>query len=155
MFTLKASVQRKVPVATDIFPSRSEYLSPADQYKITKVGTFLYHGNVPTRAPNKTKLTILHAAHLSQLPWLVHGFSTRVGGFSRVYGKNALNLGLTKDDSEAAVERNRVKFLSKLGVTGGPGTGSHPLALVTLRQVHSDIIRFVDSPGEPKLAGDG
>ena len=78
-----------------------------------------------------------------------------MGGFSRVYGKNALNLGLTKDDSEAAVERNRAKFLTKLGGTGDPGTGSHPLALVTLRQVHSDIIRVVDSPGEPKLAGDG
>jgi polyphenol oxidase len=103
----------------------------------------------------QSHLNILHATHLSQFPWLIHGFSTRVGGFSRVYGKNVLNLGLTKDDSEAAVERNRVKFLNKLGVTGDPGTGSHPLALVTLRQVHSDIIRFVDSPGESQHAGDG
>ena len=103
----------------------------------------------------QSELNILHATHLSQFPWLVHGFSTRAGGFSRVYGKNALNLGLTKDDSGAAVGRNRAKFLSKLGVTGEAGTGSHPLALVTLRQVHSDIIRFVDSPGEPQQAGDG
>ena len=78
-----------------------------------------------------------------------------MGGFSRVYGKDALNLGFTKDDSEAAVERNRAKFLSKLGVTGEAGTGSHPLAFVTLRQVHSDIIRFVDSSGQPQQAGDG
>ena len=41
------------------------------------------------------------------MPWLVHGFSTRVGGSSRAYGGQALNLGFTPDDSKAAVERNR------------------------------------------------
>lgn len=103
----------------------------------------------------QSKLNILRAAHLSQLPWLVHGFSTRVGGCSRAYGKNALNLGFTKDDSEAAVKRNRVAFLATLGVRGEAGTGSDPWPFVTLRQVHSDIIRFVDSPAESQLAGDG
>ena len=103
----------------------------------------------------QSKLNILHAAHLSQLPWLVHGFSTRLGGFSRLYGKNALNLGLTKDDSEAAVKLNRAAFLATLGVRDEPGTGSDPWPLVTLRQVHSDIIRFVDSPAESQHAGDG
>jgi YfiH family protein len=103
----------------------------------------------------QSKLNILHAAHLRQLPWLVHGFSTRVGGFSRVYGKNALNLGFTKDDSEAAVERNRGAFLATFGVRHEPGTGSDPWPLVTLRQVHSDIIRFVDSAAEAQHAGDG
>jgi len=78
-----------------------------------------------------------------------------VGGFSRVYGKNALNLGFTKDDSEAAVERNRGAFLATFGVRHEPGTGSDPWPLVTLRQVHSDIIRFVDSAAEAQHAGDG
>lgn len=91
---------------------------------------------------------------MSGIPWLVHGFSTRVGGFSRVYGKNALNLGFTKDDSKAAVERNRAAFLTKLGAQDELGRGSR-LWLVTLRQVHSDIIRFVDSPAESQLVGDG
>ena len=92
---------------------------------------------------------------MSRVPWLIHGFSTRAGGFSRVYGKNTLNLGFTKDDSKAAVERNRTTFLRELGAQGEPNNKSKPWPLVTLRQVHSDIIRFVDSPAESPLAGDG
>ena len=107
------------------------------------------------RVPKPAKLNVLPAQLLSQFPWLVHGFSTRVGGFSRVYGKNALNLGFTKDDSKAAVERNRAAFLSKLGAKGEPNGESTLWPLVTLRQVHSDIIRFVDSPAESQLVGDG
>jgi polyphenol oxidase len=104
---------------------------------------------VPTRVPKQSKLSILSASHLSKFSWLVHGFSTRLGGSSRAYGGDALNLGFTKDDSQAAVERNRAAFQRELG----PGRETWPL--VTLHQVHSDIIRFVDSPVEPQLAGDG
>jgi YfiH family protein len=104
---------------------------------------------VPTRASTQAKPNILRASHLSKFPWLVHGFSTRAGGCSRVYEGDALNLGFTKDDSKAAVERNRAAFLHELGV----GKKSWPL--VTLRQVHSDLIRFVDSSAESPLAGDG
>jgi YfiH family protein len=104
---------------------------------------------VPNRLPKQTELNILRASHLSKFPWLVHGFSTRLGGFSRSYGGNVLNLGFTKDDSKAAVERNRAAFLRELG----PGRETWPL--VTLRQIHSDIIRFVDAPAESQLAGDG
>jgi YfiH family protein len=110
---------------------------------------------VPKRDPKQTKLNIISAQHLSRVPWLIHGFSTRAGGFSRVYGKNTLNLGFTKDDSKAAVERNRTTFLRELGAQGEPNNKSKPWPLVTLRQVHSDIIRFVDSPAESPLAGDG
>jgi polyphenol oxidase len=101
------------------------------------------------------KLTILHAAHFSKVPWLVHGFSTRVGGFSRAYGQNALNLGLTKDDSEAAVKRNRAVFLLELGAKGGSKNASSVWPLVRLRQIHSDIIHSVDSPPDSQLVGDG
>ena len=104
---------------------------------------------MPTRVPKQAKLNILSASHLSKFPWLVHGFSTRIGGFSRAYGGKALNLGFTKDDSRAAVERNRAAFLPELGA------GSELWPLITLRQVHSDIIRFVDSPPHSKLVGDG
>ncbi len=98
----------------------------------------------------RAELTILHAANLGKLPWLVHGLSTRGGGFSRAYGQNALNLGFTKDDSEAAVKRNRAAFLLEVGANGGPKNKSANLRLVTLRQIHSDIIHFVDSPpGSP------
>ncbi len=117
---------------------------------------------MPTRVPKQAKLNILSASHLSKLPRLVHGFSTRRGGFSRAYGGDALNLGFTKDDSKAAVERNRAAFLQQLGAGSQPepkrgprNAHSHLWPLVTLRQVHSDIIRFVDSPPESQLTGDG
>jgi len=55
----------------------------------------------------KNKLQLLHSEKLAKLPWLVHAFSTRQGGVSRVYGGKALNLGFTPHDSRAAVERNR------------------------------------------------
>jgi YfiH family protein len=112
---------------------------------------------VPTRVPKQAKLNILNASLLSKFPWLVHGFSTRLAGFSREYGGNALNLGFTKGDSRAAVERNRAAFLQQLGAGSALGTrdGSHHWPLVTLRQIHSDIIRFVDSPPQSQLVGDG
>ena len=116
---------------------------------------------MPNRGPKQPKLNILRASHLSKFPWLVHGFSTRLGGFSRAYGGGALNLGFTKDDPKAAVERNRAVFLREVAVEGSePGSGprtprSHLWPLVTLRQVHSDVIRFVDSPAESQLVGDG
>ena len=110
-----------------------------------------YDRTVVTTTKPRTKLQLLHSDKLSKLPWLVHGFSTRMGGVSRSYGKNALNLGFTKDDSRAAVERNRELFLKALGVADG--RKSWPL--ITLRQIHSDLVFPVDGkPGHP-LAGDG
>ncbi len=93
----------------------------------------------------KSKIQILHSDGLAKLPWLVHGFSTRTGGVSRAYGGNALNLGFTKGDSRAAVERNRELFLRKLGVAHGRGSDRQKTwPLVTLRQIHSDLIHYVD-----------
>ena len=110
---------------------------------------------MPNRSTQNSKLNILHAGLLSKFSWLVHGFSTRQGGFSRPYGSQTLNLGFTKDDSQAAVERNRSAFLRALGAEGERKRGSSLSRLITLRQVHSDIIHFVDSPPESQLAGDG
>jgi polyphenol oxidase len=115
---------------------------------------------VSNRVSKPAKLNILRATHLSQFPWLVHGFSTRMGGFSRVYGGNSLNLGFTKEDSPAAVERNRAAFLAEVGAkwrqkTSAPNRRSGLWPLVTARQIHSDIIRLVTSPAEPQLASDG
>jgi YfiH family protein len=91
--------------------------------------------------------------------WLVHGFSTRNGGHSKLYGGDALNLGFTTHDSKTAVERNRRAFLSAFDKTMEPGAASSSAPrswpLVALRQIHSDIIhRTTEVPGEP-LAGDG
>jgi YfiH family protein len=93
-----------------------------------------------TRNP---QLTILHAENLT-FPWLLHGFSTRLSGSSH----NALNLGFTKQDSRRAVERNRRAFLSQLGATSCKN-------LLTLRQIHSDLIHCVTEISREQLAGDG
>lgn len=95
-------------------------------------------------------LTILQAAPLKKLPWLIHGVSTREGGFSRAYGA-ALNLGFTKQDARSAVEKNRAAFLKKLGAV----RKGRPWPLITLRQIHSDLIHRVDSLPEHLLTGDG
>jgi YfiH family protein len=118
---------------------------------------------VPTRALSKSKISVLHTPHLGKLPWLVHGFSTRGGGFSRAYGKGDLNLGLTKDDSNAAVERNRGAFLREVGAVNrmrsrGGTSRNAPASfwpLITVRQIHSDVICRVDSIPDEPLTGDG
>ncbi len=86
----------------------------------------------------KRKLEILQADNLN-FPWLIHGFSTRVGGFSKAYGGRALNLGFTHDDKREAVERNRAAFLRALGAEGW--------RIASVRQIHSDIIWPVVAPG--------
>lgn len=106
---------------------------------------------MPIKSANKARLTILRSETLSRIPWLIYGFSTKPGGFSRVYGGNALNLGFTKEDSRSAVERNRAAFLSQLGAT----SGKKPWPVVTLRQIHSDLIHCVLELPKKPLVGDG
>jgi hypothetical protein len=45
-------------------------------------------------------VTVLQAAALNKLPWLIHGFSTRPGGVSEIPGENenVLNLGAVEWD---------------------------------------------------------
>jgi polyphenol oxidase len=106
---------------------------------------------VPSIKSATSSIHVISAANLGKLPWLIHGFSTRAGGVSRVYGSKALNLGFTAKDSRTAVERNREAFLKKLGAV----SGKKLRPLVTLRQIHSDIIHYVNElPTEP-LVGDG
>lgn len=92
---------------------------------------------VATR-PQKSQVQILESEVL-HLPWLVHGFSTRTGGCSASYGGSALNLGFTKDDTRANVEHNRQAFLRALGAD------FKPWHLATQRQVHSDLIYYVNT----------
>jgi len=97
------------------------------------------------------KLQLLHSEKLSSLPWLVHGFSTRLGGVSRLYGGTTLNLGFTPHDSRAAVERNRELLLEELRAANRRS----PWPLVALRQIHSDLIYRVDGTPPQLLTGDG
>ncbi len=89
--------------------------------------------------------------------WLVHGFSTRVGGGTTVYrpGSFDLNLGFTDSDNRATVAANRRLFVT------AASEGKEILGLVTLRQIHSSLIRRVsatdirDSKMPAVLKGDG
>ena len=119
---------------------------------------------MPISVANQAKPSVLRARQLSRVPWLVHGFSTRAGGFSRAYGKNDLNLGFTKDDTRTNVERNREAFLRSIAARGDGRPrpsgrakldGSESWPLITLRQIHSDIIHCVDSIPRKQLTGDG
>jgi purine-nucleoside/S-methyl-5'-thioadenosine phosphorylase / adenosine deaminase len=95
---------------------------------------------------------ILRAQLLTQLPWLIHGFSTRQGGVSTCYGGGTLNLSLTQQDKPENVERNRVLFLQAVGATGSDG---RPWPLVRLKQIHSSIVHLVTGAAHEPLAGDG
>jgi hypothetical protein len=106
---------------------------------------------VPLKTLRKTQSRILQADSLASIPWLVHGFSTRAGGVSRAYGGKSLNLGFTPEDSRRAVEQNRAAFLRELGAV----RKGHELPLVTVRQIHSDLIHCVPEMPEAPLAGDG
>jgi polyphenol oxidase len=106
---------------------------------------------VPLKTLRKTQSRILQADSLAPIPWLVHGFSTRAGGVSRVYGGKSLNLGFTREDSRRAVEQNRSAFLRRLGAV----RKGREWPLVTVRQIHSDLIHCVSEVPEAGLTGDG
>jgi polyphenol oxidase len=118
---------------------------------------------VRNRVREKNQVEILRASRLDT-PWLIHGFSTRVGGVSRIFGGVALNLGFTKDDARAAVEQNRRLFLVAIAAAKGQGAKAENKGpnratleagtLITLKQIHSDIIHYVDSAPESPLVGD-
>jgi YfiH family protein len=88
---------------------------------------------------------ILCSPLLESVSGLVHGFSTRSGGHSQAYGDDQFNLGFTAADKRDAVGRNRADFLVALGSEGS--------RLVTLKQIHSDIVQVLTSPEQ--LPGNG
>ena len=112
------------------------------------------------------RIPVVRAVGWEKVAWLRHGFSTRAGGVSPIYGPisghgslnslNSLNLGWTQQDDPANVARNRSRFLGE--VAGGAAA-----RLVTLRQIHSGLIRAVEAAdrgfetpdGRALLRGDG
>jgi hypothetical protein len=85
---------------------------------------------------------VLQVRAFLKFPWLVHGFSTRAGGSSRLGGQNVLNLGFAEWDTRENVLENRRRF--QVGMKA-PG-----LKLLALRQIHSDVVCDVErTPAEP------
>jgi len=70
----------------------------------------------------------LESVRLSQLPWLVHAFSTRRGGVSRPPCAG-LNLGFVPSDRRERVEQNRGLFFDLLG--------AKDFTPASVRQIHS------------------
>src|SRR5277367_6133639 len=100
-------------------------------------------------------LQVLESPAFSRYAWLVHGFSTRPGGLSeleptskgKVKSETVLNLGFTDWDKPDRVETNRQEFFR--------GIGAEKMRIVTLQQIHSDIIHPIHSaPRENVLKGD-
>lgn len=88
---------------------------------------------------------LLMAEPLAGIPWLVHGFSTRPGGESRLCGARVLNLGFTDWDTKESVRRNRAKLQHVLG--------AEEMTLLAMRQIHSDVSNvFSAAPKEPAQA---
>src|SRR5205823_14496696 len=87
---------------------------------------------------------------MERIPCLLDGFSTRLSAASKICGV-ALNLVYTRHGSRLTVARNRRAFLNKLRATHD----GRPWPLVTLRQIHSDIIHCMTAPSQQTLAGDG
>jgi len=85
----------------------------------------------------KNELELLEVEGWKRYGWLLHGFSTRSGGTSQVYGGFTLNLGWTKEDDSRSVAENRRRFLRAVG---GERAGS---VLVGVKQIHSNIVRVV------------
>jgi len=85
--------------------------------------------------------------------WLWHGFSTRIGGVSRVYlpdpeaehAPGELNLGYTALDKRENVLENRSRLVEAV-------TGSRETPLATLRQVHSRISVVLERGEETDFA---
>jgi YfiH family protein len=87
-------------------------------------------------------LQILQVPAFTKLPWLIHGFSTRPGGVSPLNNEKVLNLGFTEWDTQENVLENRRRFQSTLGASD--------LKLISLKQIHSDVIHLFDTaPAEP------
>lgn len=97
------------------------------------------------------KTEIVRVASWEGYSWLRHGFSTRGGGVSSVYGGNSLNLGWTKEDDQTSVRENRRRFLSECC---GSAHDETDFQMVTLKQVHSGLvipIRQEDGIGQGKF----
>jgi YfiH family protein len=91
-------------------------------------------------------LRILQVHAFSNLPWLLHGFSTKPGGVSIQDGQKVLNLGFTEWDTKENVLENRCRFQSALGATD--------IKLISLKQIHSDVIHVFDAPRSEICQGD-
>jgi YfiH family protein len=117
-----------------------------------RAGRQQYPRGSPWALRRAGELQILRAPALAAIDWVVHGFSTRVGGTSKLEtqrdgrkgSEKVLNLGFAEWDARADVQGNREMFFAAVGA------GAGKMRLVALRQIHSDVVHRV---GGAKHAG--
>ena len=119
--------------------------------KLRKVGQTFLSVSSPRSNQNWTEhrsssLRILQVPLFAKLPWLVHGFSTKPGGVSSQDNEKVLNLGFTEWDTKENVLENRRRFQSALGALD--------LKLISLKQIHSDVIHLFDTAPAKPCQGD-
>ena len=102
----------------------------------------------PAQRTARAEIEVVRAAWGRDPSWLLHGFSTRAGGVSTVYGGRSLNLGWTKEDDATLVGENRRALVRAVAV-------ERPAKLVTVRQIHSPMIRMVREGEEQSAAKEG
>jgi polyphenol oxidase len=99
----------------------------------------------PDEIGNRARLNVLRVPQWADEEWLIHGFSTRTGGVSQIgdaaCSEGDLNLGFTSRDTAEAVGLNRERFLSSIEPSAA--AGKTPWGLVTLKQMHSGLVRRV------------
>jgi len=84
---------------------------------------------------------------LAKIPWLVHGFSTRPGGVSDIEGE--------KSSKPRSGGMGRAGPMWKKTNAGFKQRSALPiLILVSLHQIHSDVVRSVDSVPAQQCKGD-
>lgn len=83
-----------------------------------------------------------------RFPWLRAGFSTRQGGRSSIYGRGEQNLGWTREDDPEIVAANRERFVSAI-------VGRSAMELVTVHQIHSGLIRDLETETPPLMTPEG
>ena len=92
-------------------------------------------------------LRVLQLVPFRRFSWLLHGFSTRLGGVSPLPTKRkVLNLGFTSWDDRQNVLENRRRFQSALGAA--------EFTLVALKQIHSDVVCVFDAAPGIACSGD-
>jgi len=98
---------------------------------------------------------VVRASAWDAYPWLWHGFSSRGGGVSEVYGAGSLNLGWTLHDDSACVAENRTRFLKAVSGLRRRVTADSGIRMATLRQTHTGLVRIIEAGDSPLETPEG
>jgi polyphenol oxidase len=100
----------------------------------------------PWKLHNPAGVQVLQLLPFRKLPWLVHGFSTRLGGASTLEDRKVLNLSFMEWDTKENVLENR-RQLQK-------AVGAKEFTLVAMKQIHSDVIHSFSAARVGPCRGD-